>query len=162
MAEAEQGFTRSTQDRVLVFAITLIGGPVLAFLAISGTPLGFLGISFDNTLGRALIVANSVLLVTFGLHMARHVLRGDPDILLTGRGIDFYRFPRTRHVAWSEITGIELTETSYGLGTTVPNMRLQTASGARSVSVKVQDVSPEEVVAVTAQRWADAVGLRDP
>lgn len=162
MGEAGQGFTRSTQDRAFVFAITLIGGPVLAVLAMSGTSLGFVGIDFDNTLGRAVILANSVLLMTFGIHMARHVLRGDPDILLTGKGIDFYRFPRSRHVPWSDITGIELTETSYGFGTTVPNMRLHTASGARSVPAKVRDLSPQELVAVTAQRWADTVGLRDP
>ena len=154
----EQRFARSPRDRAVVFGITLVGGPFLAVLAIAGNPLHFLGISFDNTVGRALIVANSLFLMAFGLHMALHVLRGEPDILLTESGIAFYRFPRSRHVPWSEIRGIELTETSYGFGSSVPNMRLQTVRGTRSLSVKVQDRSPEEVVAATAQRWAEALG----
>ena len=162
MDEAVQTFSRHTQDSAITLAVTLVGGPVLAVLAVSGAPPDLLGISLDNTIGRTILIATSILLVTTGLHVARHMLRRDPDILLTDTGIDFYRFPRSRHLAWSDIKAIELTETSFGFGTKVPLMRLHTDSGVRSVSVKVHGHDPKGVVEMTGQRWAEAVGLGDP
>ena len=161
MGEA-QVYMRSTRDRLLALAITLIGGPVLAALAVDGAPLELLGVSFDNPLGRIVLVAIGLLLLAGGLHMALHVLRREPDIELTDEGISFYRFPRPRHVAWSDIVRIEQHDVSYGFGTHVPNMRLRTERRAVSVAVKVDRASPEAVFGATLQRWSEVVGSQAP
>ena len=162
MSGEVQAFHRSTRDRGLVLAITLIGGPVLAALTVAGTPLELLGVSLDNSLGRVVLLANSILLVAVGLHLGLHIIRREPDIVLTHEGITFYRFPRSRKLAWSDITAIEQHEVSYGFGARVPNMRLRTGRRAISVAVKVDNASPDQVVAATLHAWARAVGSEAP
>ena len=153
MGGPAQVFQRSTDDRLLMLAITLIGGPVLAGFAMGGAPVELLGVSLDNSLGRMLLVINSILLVAAGLQLAVHVLRHRPDIALDDDGISFYRFPLSRHVAWSDIIGIEQHEISYGFGSRVPNMRIQTERRAVSLPVKVDNATPDVVVASTLERW---------
>jgi hypothetical protein len=140
-----------------------VGAPCVGYLALVGTPPRTLGVEFDNTLGRAVLVAIAALLLVVGAQLLARVIRRAPDLVLDGEGASIFRWPRTLRIRWSEVRSIEPPEeVSLGFGGSWYRMHIETSTGPFVMRFKYGEVSGTSVFDAMVARWRDSSARDTP